>query len=169
MKPLRSHDIFVLLALLSYADEQWTYDLLGNKLGLSASQVYRSLERAESSHLFSKQMRVVRRPELLEFLSYGIRYAFPATPGPTRRGVLTCWDAPEAPKPVSLSTDERYVWSSPSGTDRGQTIEPLHSSVSTVAGDDAGLYGLLALTDVLRVGSAREREMAREELEKRVL
>lgn len=166
MKTLRPQDIFVLLALVNHsANKEWTYDRLAGKLHLSTSQVYRSLQRAETSHLYNKQMRELRRPELLEFLGHGIRYAFPANPGPRKRGVLTCWDAPTVSQAISFSAEEKFVWPSPSGTHRAQSIEPLHSSTIEVAGEDAGLYRLLALTDVLRVGSAREREVARNQLQ----
>lgn len=170
MKPLRPQDIYVLLALAARcSEEKWTYDELALQLDLSSSQIYRSLERAQSSHLFDKNSRRIRRPELLEFLGYGIRYAFPARPGQIQRGFPTCWEAPEVPKPVSFSTDEQYVWPAPSGSHRGQAIEPLHSSVLIAAGNNLDLYRLLALTDVLRVGSARERDAARDVLDEFVL
>ena len=170
MKVLRPQDIFVLFGLVIYPDDQkWTYDLLAGKLGLSTSQIYRSLQRAETSHLFDTEAREVRRPELLEFLGHGIRYAFPANPGPKKRGVPTCWDAPAVSKSIRFSAEEQFVWPSASGTHRAQSIDPLHSSAIAVAGEDPEVYGLLALTDVLRVGSAREREMARKQLEQIIL
>lgn len=61
------------------------------------------------------------------------------------------------------STD--FVWPHPNGTLRGIGVEPLHSSVPFAAMQDAGLYELLALFDALRVGKARERNMAMERLQ----
>ena len=133
---------------------------------MSASQVFRSLKRAEVSHLFDKASRRVRQLELLEFLSLGIRYAFAAVPGGIQRGVPTCWKAPGLDELIEISKDESFVWPAPNGTARGQAIEPLHSGALMVSGENEELYRLLGLTDILRVGSARERKVATEELKK---
>ncbi len=167
MNLLRPQDIFLLLALVANRDrKEWTYDRLAAQLGMSASQAFRSLKRAEASHLFDRSSRRVRHPELLEFLSHGIRYAFAAEPGGFQRGVPTCWNAPTLDGLIQLSADEPFVWPAPHGTARGQAIEPLHSGVLVASGENEELYRLLALTDILRVGSARERKVAKEELKK---
>ena len=167
MKPLRPQDIFLLLALMANRDrEEWTYDRLAAELGISASQVFRSLKRAEASHLFDRASRRVRRLELLEFLSHGIRYAFAAVPAGIQRGVPTCWNAPGLDGLIEISEDEPFVWPAPNGTARGQAIEPLHSGALMASGESEELHRLLALTDILRVGSARERNVAKEELKK---
>jgi len=56
------------------------------------------------------------------------------------------------------STD--FVWPHPNGTVRFIGVEPLHPSVPFAAMQDERLYELLALFDALRVGKARERNMA---------
>ncbi len=161
MNILRPQDIYVLLALVAnHERKEWTYDRLADEVGLSTSQVFRSLKRAESSHLFDKQMRRVRTLELLEFLGHGIRYAFAATPGRIQRGFPTCWEAPGLEEKMSATGDERFVWAAPNGTVRGQVIEPLHMASLAVIGENKSLYQLLGLTDILRVGSARERKVA---------
>ena len=48
-------------------------------------------------------------------------------------------------------------------------VEPLHRCVPGAAMRDAKLYDLLALIDAVRVGQARERELARKGLEVRLL
>lgn len=167
IKPLRPQDIFLLLALVAKRDrDNWTYDRLAEELGMSASQVFRSLKRMEGSHLFDRETRRVRRLELLEFLSHGIRYAFAAVPQGIQRGVPTCWKAPGLGELIKSSKDEPFVWPAPNGMARGQAIEPLHSGALMASGENGDLYRLLALTDILRVGSARERRVAAEELEK---
>jgi hypothetical protein len=52
---------------------------------------------------------------------------------------------------------------------KGQSIIPLFPSVAEAVQNDVLLYELLALVDALRVGRAREREIALEELKKRIL
>jgi hypothetical protein len=60
------------------------------------------------------------------------------------------------------------VWPDPEGKIKGRAVEPLHPGVPKAAQEDDEFYALLALIDVLRVGRAREREMAEAELEKRL-
>jgi hypothetical protein len=60
------------------------------------------------------------------------------------------------------------VWADPDGKVKGLSIEPLYSSVPSAAKIDAGLYELLALVDALRIGRARERKLAEEELTRRL-
>lgn len=64
------------------------------------------------------------------------------------------------------SGEESYVWIYPTGPNRGQAIEPLYHSVPQATMRDADLYKLLAVTDALRMGRAREREPAIQELNK---
>ena len=61
-----------------------------------------------------------------------------------------------------LSSD--FVWPHPNGSVRGIGVEPLHPSVPFAAMQDEKLYEMLALFDALRVGKARERNMAMERL-----
>ena len=165
MNILRPQDIYILL-LLAAGDrnDEWTYDQLAARSGLSTSQVFRALSRAEASHLFDKESRRLRSLELGEFLTHGIRYAFAAVPGKIQRGVLTGWAAPGLGDVMVASAEEPYVWPAPDGTARGQGIEPLHSAAISAACENDALYRLLALTDVLRLGTARERKVAGEEV-----
>jgi hypothetical protein len=43
-------------------------------------------------------------------------------------------------------------------------VKPLYASAVKAAREDGGLYDLLALVDALRLGRARERKFAEEEL-----
>lgn len=54
------------------------------------------------------------------------------------------------------------------GRVRGQAIEPLYPSVPAAARKNVELYEFLALIDALRVGRARERKLAAEEISKRL-
>jgi len=51
---------------------------------------------------------------------------------------------------------------------KGYAIEPLYSSVTVAVKSDPVLYELLALVDALRMGRARERKLAEEELKHRL-
>jgi hypothetical protein len=66
-------------------------------------------------------------------------------------------------------SDESYVWPWAKGNVRGHGIVPLYSSVPAAAGEDVNLYELLALVDALRIGRARERDLAINKLKNRIL
>ena len=82
------------------------------------------------------------------------------------RGIPTAHSA--LPLNKEIQSNESYVWSYAEGKVRGQSIEPLHKSVPVASLKDKKLYELLALTDALRVGKVREKNIAMEELEKRI-
>lgn len=104
---------------------------------------------------------------LFEFIVYGIRYVFPEHPGAMVRGIPTSHSAPPLNK--LFSENDAYVWPSAKGTVRGQAINPLYPSVLIATEKDEKLYELLTLIDAVRVGKAREKELATKELEKRIL
>jgi hypothetical protein len=61
----------------------------------------------------------------------------------------------------SLSVgDLPIVWSSPEGTIRGESIEPLHKSVPLVASRDDAMHALLSAIDVLRLADRVKRDAA---------
>lgn len=64
--------------------------------------------------------------------------------------------------------DPPPVWSHPEGTVRGAMVNPLYASAPGAAIEDPALYELLALLDALRIGRARERQMAVRMIEERL-
>jgi hypothetical protein len=63
---------------------------------------------------------------------------------------------------------EPYVWPYSEGTVRGESIEPLHPKVPLASLKDPLFYEYMALCDALRVGRAREKNLAIEALKKRL-
>lgn len=157
---LKQHDIFILLVLRRGQLNEWTYETLSTSLGIAKSETYRSLKRSDSSHLFDMDSRRVRTAELLEFITHGMRYAFAVSPGETARGMPTSWNAPGLEDHLVDDALERFVWPHPRGTMRGRAIEPLHDAVIASAAEDEVLHQQLALCDAIRLGGARERELA---------
>jgi hypothetical protein len=51
---------------------------------------------------------------------------------------------------------------------RGESFSPLYKSAPSAAKKDSKLYQLLALVDAIRGGRARERDIAKKELKKRL-
>jgi hypothetical protein len=104
-----------------------------------------------------------------EFLIHGLKYVFPAEPGPMTRGLPTAHSA----RPISdqlreLKDVESYVWPDPQGRVRGQSIRPLYKTVPEIAKSDDRLYEFLALIDAIRVGRAREVSFAADEIKRRI-
>jgi len=165
---LRPQDILLLLKLAVSPDKQWRQVDLARELGLSQYEVSVSLERARNSRLLDSSKKQVMRSALLELVLHGLKYVYPAEPGPVVRGIPTSHSAPPLAKRIVSEEHDQYVWPSGQGTMRGQAIEPIYDSAPEAARRDPKLHELLALVDALRVGRARERQIATEELTRRL-
>ena len=164
---MRPQDIVVLLNIISKDSSPWMMKDLAQETNISPSEVSESLNRSYLAGLIDKSKKKIMRHALLEFLIHGLRYVFPQKPGATVRGIPTAFSAP--PLDDLIRSDEKLVWPYAQGNVRGQAIEPLYPSVIEAALKNSQLHELLALVDALRVGRVRERELAKVELEKRIL
>lgn len=160
-------DIVILLKIIALGNTAWLQNSLAESLRISQSEVSKSLMRSKYAGFLDASSKKVSRLALMEFLQYGIRYAFPQQPGALVRGVPTAHSA--SPLNSVIQSGEHYVWASGTGTLRGQSILPLYPSVVAAIKEDAVLYELLALIDAIRVGRAREKELAIQELKKRIV
>lgn len=163
MKP---QDVLLLLKVVSDNSPSWNQKPMAEALGLSQSEVSEAVGRCKYAGLLAPNGKTVMRMALLEFLQYGLRYVFPIQPGAVVRGVPTSHSA--SPLKEEIQSSEAYVWPYGKGTVRGHSILPLYPSVPEAALKDDKLYQLLALVDALRVGRAREKELAVKELKKRL-
>lgn len=163
---LQPLDLLVSLKLAISSGQGLSFEALAKELHISASSAYRSFERASRSGLITPE-RVPRRAALLELIVHGVRYVYYVKPGEMTRGLPTAHSAPPLAEQIRQGSDV-YVWADPQGSVRGQAIEPLYKEVPAAARRDPDLYEILALVDALRVGRARERKLAEEELRKRL-
>ena len=69
---------------------------------------------------------------------------------------------------VLFADENPPVWPSAEGTTRGMTLLPLYEKAPLAAVEDKALYEMLSLFDTLRIGAARERELAIAFLEERI-
>lgn len=121
---------------------------------------------AREARLVSASSDAVR-PNLLEFLICGARYAFfPISTGGNTRGMPTAASAPSISE--QLAGGGSVVWPWPSGRVRGEGLEPIYPTVPLVAEGDPAFYVVLAALDLLRIGTARERSIASEILRDRI-
>ncbi|WP_139959575.1 hypothetical protein [Flavicella sediminum] len=163
MKP---QDVLLLLKVICVDNPQWNQKSIAESLEMSQSEISESVARSKFSGLLDPKGKVVMKLALLEFLQFGLRYVFPQKPGAVVRGIPTSHSAP--PLNNLINSTEHYVWPYAKGTVRGHSIIPLYSSVPQAALKDVLLYELLALVDALRVGRAREKEIAIAEIKKRL-
>jgi hypothetical protein len=168
---LKGQDIVVLVRLLAYGHESWTFPQLASDLGVSTSVGYESVKRLQKARLLDFHSNPPKpvRVNSLEFLIHGVKYAFPAMLGGLTRGVPTAHGAPPLSSEIMESSDPPPVWPSPDGEARGLELEPLHKSAITGSRNDQNVYELLALIDAIRTGRARERELATRVLKERLL
>ena len=163
---MRPHDILILLKIAVKGDQSWYMKDLSAELGISASEVSESINRSVLAGLLAQDKTRLMHTALLEFLEHGLRYVYPQQPGALVRGLPTAHAA--APVSDLIQSDEPYVWPYWHGSVRGQAIEPLHPKVPEACLKDPDFYALVALCDALRVGRARERQLAVQELKKRI-
>jgi hypothetical protein len=167
---LKAQDFFLLLALLARRSEILTYPELAAFTGLSMSEVHGALKRAEQSRLlaFVDKQPCIIAPAFKEFLLHGARYAFPAIRGGMVGGVPTAYAAPPLNVLIAPSSDPVPVWPHAEGSARGIALVPLYSSAPAAALRSPALYENLALFDALRMGNARERNLAEKLLRERL-
>ena len=108
------------------------------------------------------------RPHLKEFLIHGVKYCFPAEQGKLTRGIPTSYAASPLNSTIVQSDDPPPVWPYARGEARGMALSPIHRAAPAAALKDTKLYEMLALLDAVRIGRAREREIASRELITRI-
>ena len=160
---MRPQDVVILLKRVSAASRSITNSQMAKELGISASEVSESLERSRIARLIDSRKQRVNILALQEFMVHGLKYIFPAYPQSKVRGIATAISAPPMNQLIQ-SGKEVYVWQDSKGDLRGESITPLYKTVPMAVKEDTTLYKLLALTDVFRMGRAREIEIAKKEL-----
>jgi hypothetical protein len=164
---LKPQDVVILLKIIALGNDNWFHHTLALDLGMSQSEVTQSLNRSKYAGLLDTARKKVNRLAFTEFVLHGLSYVFPQQPGSIARGILTAHSA--EPLNKIIHSNEKYVWPYAKGSERGQSIQPLFNTVVEASLKDHELYELLTLVDALRVGKVRERELAKKELEKRIL
>ena len=152
-------DVPVALHLLESAAD--SYADVARDLQISSSTAHKSVQRLLVAGLLRRGFdgeRAVNRQALVEFLTHGVRYAFPAALGNKVRGVATAHAGPALRE--SLVAEDAVVWAAAHGESEGSEIEPFWPKAAHVARTLPELYARLSAVDALRVGRARERQLA---------
>ncbi len=142
---------------------------LAHELGMSQSEIVKSLRRCTEAGLLDPHTRQTYRHAFLEFAEHGLKYIFPAKLGGPTRGMPTAWAAPVLSNLTVASDEEKPVWPLGNGTSRGVAVRPLYPSVPQAVAHDVRLYGAIACLDLIRLGRVRERKLAVDELKRLAL
>jgi hypothetical protein len=163
----RSLDIYA-LAKLTLEQGIRPYAIVAGELEMSASEFHAAVQRLGQAGLVTPKDRRIRQGAVREFLIHGLRYVFPAAMGGLTRGMATSYAAPPLNELISFGKENIPVWPDASGESLGYGVEPLHPSAPKAARRDGRLHEVLALIDALREGRSRERQIAEDELLKRI-
>jgi DNA-binding transcriptional ArsR family regulator len=164
---MKAQDIVILLKVMVMEKEAWRMTDIAAALFLSQSEISKSLKRLEKARLYDSKLRKISRSAFYELLIYGVPYFFSAEVGKLTKGIPT--SISEEFFKTKIISENQFVWPHLEGKARGESLSPLYPGAVDAALADKRLYSLLALIDVLRIGRAREINMARAELKKRIL
>ena len=167
---LKPQDILLLLKLVARGNKPWSFNKLAVELGMSPSEVHAAAKRALAAGLALKDGGIIRPNirNLEEFLCHGVQYVFVPDRGGLDRGMPTAHASAPMDTRFVADNDPPPVWPDPHGQVRGESFSPLYKSAPVAAKNDPELYQLLALVDAIRGGRARERDIAKKELKKRL-
>jgi hypothetical protein len=167
---LKPQDLLVTVKVAVNRNREFLLQELATELFLPLSTLHGSIGRAEEARLLSRSSGSIRaiRPSLKDFMVYGARYAYPGNLGPPAKGIPTAIAGPSLAIHFN-KVDLPPVWPTPTGEVWGAGLLPIHPSVPRAAGIDAALYEALSLLDAIRIGAARERELAIAQLETSLL
>lgn len=170
---IKSQDIVVLTKLLAYKEgTKWSQNSIAYDLCLSPSQINSAFKRLVIAGLVtpyhppSKPQPIIQACE--EFFIHALKYIFPAKLGEIARGVPTSYAGPSLKKQIVAGSDPIPVWPYGEGEERGVSLKPLCPSVpeAIIKHPDPLFYDLLTLTDAIRSGRAREKQIAIQKLSK---
>ena len=166
--PLKPQDVYVVLKLVADGSPRAPYSQLALELVMSPSEVHASVKRARASGMLHGP-GLENRPNLgavEEFLTHGLKYAFPPERGGLTRGVATSYGAAPLRALIAPTDDPIPVWPYEEGKQRGVSLAPLTAPLAALR--DQSFYELLVLADALREGRVRERKIAETELHRRL-
>lgn len=167
---LKPQDLVVTIKIAVNRERDMLLTELAAELCMALSVVHGCIRRSEQARLLSRSAGSVRanRSSLKEFLLFGAKYSFPGHLGASTKGLATAIGAPSLREYFDQTRVIPPVWPSAEGDSWGPSLTPLHQTVPEAAKKDLLLYDLLSLFDAIRIGAARERELAATAIEERL-
>ncbi len=167
---LKPQDVLFLLKLVAIDNNYWSFSKLAYELAMSPSEVHAAAKRTLAARLANREGDRIKPNirNLEEFLLHGIQYVFVPERSGLNRGMPTAYAAEPMISYFVSNNEPPPVWPEPEGEVRGESFSPLYKSAPKAAKNDTKLYQLLVLVDAIRGGRARERNIAKKELRKRL-
>lgn len=162
---LRPGDLAVALQLMLTPD--LAYMDLASRVSMSYGETHNAVKRLQMGKMVRRDERRAVRRLLFDFVIHGVRHVWPAMVGPEARGIRTAAGAPALEK--MLSDASPMVWPFAVGKSRGRTLTPLYPGAPRTQSMNPPLYDLLTLVDAMRTGRARERSLAAQLLEEKIV
>jgi len=158
---LKPQDLAVAFKLALLRGVRLSYQELAGQMHLLPFEAHAAAQRLLAARLVTDLVGIAPvRLVFADFVCFGAAYVYPAVRTEPTIGVPTAHGV-EPLRSKVLFTDEFVpVWPDAQGTARGTGLLPLYDKVPMAAKADTELYELLALFDALRIGQARERELA---------
>ena len=167
---LKPQDLAMAFKLVCLAGQKLPYAALAQTMSMSQFEAHACMARLSGARLLAEVSGVPMlvmaafRPMVLQ----GAAYFFPAVRGEITMGFPTAYGVEPLKSKVLFADEIPPVWPHADGPVRGSALLPLYPKLPLAAARDQPLYELLALFDALRIGQARERELARTLLEERL-
>jgi len=138
---------------------------LAEIVGISAGEVSKAAKRLMAAGLLVARDELYHAESmaLIEWLSYGVRYAFPIQKVGYGRGMATSWSCELIISDIVPPTPAT-IWAVAGGREEGVIVEPIYKGVPLAASTDPLLYQALSLVDAIRMGKPRELAVARASL-----
>lgn len=153
--------------------DSYSVRALQASLGVSKTEIGAALKRCQEVGLLRvdpiNQLPRVNSKALLDFIQHGLRYVFPVKSAEIVRGIPTGFSAPVLQDQLMSGGELIQVWPDAYGNRKGQSITPLFRTVPGAVKKDPQLYEYLALIDAIRLGNARESNLANKILREKVL
>lgn len=138
---------------------------ISEAIGISAGEVSKGGKRLIAAHLAVERDGRLHAESgaLLEWLCFGVRYAYPQESVGYGRGMATSWNCPLLKSDISPPSPP-WVWPVAGGDVDGALIKPIHDSIPFAASRDPWLYQAMSLLEAIRGGKPRELAIARDAL-----
>ena len=166
---LRPQDLVLAIGMATLDEVPSVRQLQGLSHASSPSRIHDALARLRGAGLVGRASGRVLKRALFIILRDAIRWMVPGEVGEETRGVPTAHSF--GPLGDELVWSQAFVWPARvgfEGTMVGRSVQPLHPWAYGLASHLPAAHELFALTDSIRVGRARDQQLAKAHLAERL-
>lgn len=150
-----------------------SYREMSSVIGVSVGEISKAIKRLEASRILilSNSGVIVNKSNLEEWIVHGAKYVFPVVSAGFGRGMSTAWNCKFISSEM-VRPEPGLAWKSgfANGDDiQAELILPIHPSAPLAASNDPFVHKALSFLDILRTGTPRETNVAKNLLSKQIL